>query len=709
MKKIIDWIKSPKSDFVLFVILLVLANIVGHNAFLRFDLTEPKSYSISKSSKQIVKTLEEPLSIKVFFDDSLPSPYNSYYQYIKDLLEEYKGSAGRNFSISYLDMKKEDNQRLASDFGLRQIQIQEVKNNEVGFKQVYMGLVFTYGDAVEKLDAVTSIDGLEYKITSTISQMVSKVDTLSGLGKGNKIKITLFLSSSLKNLRISGIDQVEAFVNEAYKNVNKQSMDRVEFEVVNPLSSEVNELAERYGVQTVTFTNSSKQQEKAIFGLTISLEDEFRVLPLSIERSFFGNGVAGLESLEDNMNSGIQNLLSKTTQIGFVVGHYEHKLEDENDSANFISIIENAGYEPVQLDLMSEEIPAGMSTIILDGPQQDYMEEELYKIDQFLMKGGNVLFFVDPMFAQGGNQYQMPSYYPLNLNVDTLLNAYGVKREQNFVFDKQCHTQANQNYGKLNYHWVPVVQKKNLAKHNPITNNLGYVYMLSNGVIDASEAKENKDLKTTVLVRSSSESWVEDHDIMLNPIMLVPPKDAEFKSYDLAVMLEGKFNSAFDSEVAKTIFDEEGNPVEVDTSNDDLSASGHIMKSRVPGKVFVVGSSQITTVQLLDKNSTSPIAMFLVNVLDYVNGREELCTMRTKGLALNTLEIKSQALAQVLKYFCIYGLVVLVVVAGFVALRLRAKHRIAIRKRYNPDDTREIVRDSERKNKKAKKSAKDGE
>ena len=78
MKKFIDWIKSPKSDFALFVILLILANFVGRKAFLRFDLTQPKSYSISKSSKQMVKTLEEPLSIKVFFDENLPSPYNSF-------------------------------------------------------------------------------------------------------------------------------------------------------------------------------------------------------------------------------------------------------------------------------------------------------------------------------------------------------------------------------------------------------------------------------------------------------------------------------------------------------------------------------------------------------------------------------------------------------------------------------------------------------
>lgn len=706
MKKFIDWIKSPKSDFALFVILLVLANIVGRNAFIRLDLTEPKSYSISKSTKQIIKTLEEPLSIKVFFDDNLPAPYNNYAQYIKDLLEEYKGASGKNFSVSYMDMKKEANLNLASEFGLQQIQIQEVKNNEVGFKQVYMGMVFTYGDAVEKLDAVTSIDGLEYKVTSTISKMINKVDTLSGLGKGNKIKISLFLTPALKNLRISGMDQVEAYVNEVYKTLNKKNMDRLDFEVFSPVSDQVSEYSEKYGLQTVAFANSNGEQEQAVFGLVVSKEDSFRVLPLTIERSFFGYGVGGLENLEDNLNSGIQSLLSKTTEVGFVVGHFEQSLSKENESANFVSILSSAGYESVQLDLATQDIPAGMNTIIINGPKQDYSEEELYKVDQFIMKGGNVLFFVDPLEAQGGSQYQLPNYVPVSTNVESLLNAYGVKKENNFVMDKNCHQQANQRDGKLSYHWVPVVQKKNLAKH-VITNNLGYVYMLSNGVIDASEAKENKDLKTTVLVRSSSESWIEDKDILLHPQFLAPPQNADFQSYDLAVLLEGKFKSAFDSAVAKTVYDEDGNVV--DTSNDEMTAASYLSESKLPGKVFVVGSSQITTAQLLDSSPSSPIAMFLLNVMDYVNGRDELCVMRTKGLTLNTLEVKSQAAAQILKYFCIYGLVVLVVVAGLVSLRLRAKHRNEIRKRYNPDDDREIVRESKAAAKKENEEVKDGE
>lgn len=143
MKKIIDWLKSPKSDFVLFIALLVLANIAFHNVHLRFDITKQHSYSLSQASKRTVKTLTEPLTVNVFFSDNLPTTYTKVYQYIKDILVEYKGAANKNFNINFFDMNKPENAKIASGYGLRQYQVQEVKNNEVGVKQVWMGIAIT--------------------------------------------------------------------------------------------------------------------------------------------------------------------------------------------------------------------------------------------------------------------------------------------------------------------------------------------------------------------------------------------------------------------------------------------------------------------------------------------------------------------------------------------------------------------------------------
>ena len=689
MKKIINWFKSSKSDFALFILFLILINIVSYNAYIRFDLTSAKSYSLSKESKNLVKNLEQPLSVRVFFDDNLPSPYNSVSQYVKDILVEYKGAGNKNFSVSFMDMSKSENIELAQDLGLRQVQLQEVKNNEVGFKQAFMGLAITYGDNIEEINPITSTDGFEFNLTSKMSKMISMADTLAGLKNDEKITLTLYFSDILKSLGIGGAEQTVGYVKDAFNKVNKQNQDRLKIQVVNPLSSsDAENYAKKYGIQIIQYKDASGNYEKALIGLVLEKGDDFYALPLKIQQSFFSYQVTGLENLEESIVDGLESLLSNVTQIGYITGHEELSRTDENGAKNFNQIISGM-YELVDIDLKESEIPLGMNSIMINGPKTDFDENELYKIDQFIMRGGNVLFFVDSMVENqmasytGGEQFT-----PNSINLDKLLQKYGVSRDLNMVFDKNCYVNQSSSYGKLNLYWAPVLQKNQLLKH-PVTQNLGYVIMLQNGSLDVSAANENPDVKVSVLAKSSDESWAKESNIMLNPMYLNPPSDSSaLKAYNLAVLLEGKFESAFDK--APDIIQKDENGNEIVMPQGDLSASNHINSSVLPGKIFVTGSSAVTTRQVIDESGTTPIAMFMMNVIDYLNGNEDLCTMRTKGLSVDTLTIKSQAAANFWKFFNQYGLVVILLLAGLFVWKARSKRRREINKKYNPNDSRTI-------------------
>ena len=258
------------------------------------------------------------------------------------------------------------------------------------------------------------------------------------------------------------------------------------------------------------------------------------------------------------------------------------------------------------------------------------------------------------------------------------------------VMDKNCVTDMNAQYGKLNYYWVPSIHKKQLAKKNVITNNLGYVYLLQSGSLDPSAAKGNKNLKVTELAKSSTDAWILENDITLHPLYLEPPADsASFGQYDLALLLEGKFESAFD-EAPEGAKSEEDAAAQKD--DNALVTSNHIKSSVMPGKLFVASSSEITTRQVIDQNGASPVSMFLMNVVDYMDGNEERCTMRTKSLSVNNLTIKTPAAANFWKYLNQYGLAVLIALAGLLVWRLRTARRRAINKKYNPDDTRTITK-----------------
>ena len=450
MKKILAWLKGPKSDFILFIIFLVLLNLAGHKAFVRFDLTAPKSYSLSKASKTVVKNLDTPLSVRVFFSDNLPSTYSSVSQYVKDILVEYKGAANKYFSVSYMDMSKPENEQLARDLGIQQVQIQEVKNNEVGLKQVYMGLAVTYGDSIEIMNPIQSSDGFEYNLTTTMSKMISMADTLAGLGKDEKINLTLYLSESLKWLGISGADEAEQIVRSAFDSVNKQNLGRIDFKVVSPDNVEADAVAAKYGIQTISYSDSGVQK-KAALGLVLEHGDESYALPMEVQRSFFGYAIAGLDDVETTISEGLQSLFSNSKEIGYITGHGEVEHTSADGAANFQSLISGM-YELKDIDLNSENIPAGMTSIIINGPQQDFTEEELYKVDQFLLRGGNVILLLDGVVDDGQNQsYGLGHYVENSVNIERLLNKYGVEIGKNMVMDKNCVTDMNEQYGKLNY------------------------------------------------------------------------------------------------------------------------------------------------------------------------------------------------------------------------------------------------------------------
>lgn len=688
MKKFLKWLKSPKSDFALFIVLLILVNIVSNNLFIRADLTQAKSYSLSKGSKTLVKNLEQPLSIKVFFDDNLPASYNNVAQYVKDILVEYKGAGNKNFTVDYLDTSKNENVELAEDLGLQQIQIQEVKNNEVGFKQGFMGLAITYGDSIEVLNPITTTEGFEYKLTSKISKMVSMADALSGLKNGEKIQLKLYLSDDLKKFGISGLDQAEGIVKNAFDKLGKENLERMEFVKISPNAAEAEALASKYGIQVIQYKDDDGSYKKAALGLVLENGEKFYQLPLAIQNSFFGYMLTGLDDADKAISEGLQSLLSKVTSVGYITGHGERSHTEEAEAKNFESMI-SGSYELVDIDLNKDSIPAGMNSIIINGPQQDFTEEELYKVDQFVMRGGNVMFFVDGMAEHASAQYTGGEMFtPNTLNISRLLDSYGVKVNADIVMDKQCYVSQDQNYGSMNLYWVPTLQKNQLSKH-VITNNLGYVYLYQNSSLDISAAKENKEAKVTVLAKSSEEGWAETSNIMLNPMYMNPPAEKDkLGTYDLAVLVEGKFKSAFDKAPESSQTDENGNKIPVG----NLETSSHISASVLPGKVFVIGSSNVSTRVVIDEGGTSPVAMMLMNTVDYLNGNEDLCLMRSKNLSVNTLKIKSMAAANFWKIFDQYGLVVILAIVGLLVLRARSKRRHTINKKYNPNDTRTITK-----------------
>lgn len=695
-KKIGAWFAGPKSDLFLFVLVLILANVVGARAFFRIDLTSQGSYSLSGASRELVSALEEPVSIRVYFTRNLPAPYNSVDSYLRDLLSEYRGhAASKRLAFEFLDMEDPENRQQAQAWGLRNVQVQEVKDTEVGLKSAWMGLVILYGDSSEVLDNLVTTEGLEYRLTTTISRMIAMNDTLAGLD--GKIQLTLYTSSSLGRFGIGGFKELPSEVSAALDLVNKRNRNRISFSRIDPPVHEVDSLSSKYALQKINWAagNDGTPDGAGVLGLTLSRGDRFVSIPLELIRGFFGGySIRGLDTLEDSISGALQSLLSRSVEMAYINGHGEKNLWDSRTGAARLQNLVKDRYSFMEYGTV-QEVPSNVSAIMINGPRTVFPDEELYALDQFLMRGGNLFLLLDPMEeVLPDQQMQMygaqPTYEPIDTGLKKLLSAWGLELSSTYVMDKACYVAKQQGVGEIPLYYVPQLPKEGLNSRHPVSKNLAYVLFIQTGAITPSIDGLASGLTLTPLASSSPESWIPESLTTLNPYSIMPPPAENLASRDLAVMVEGLFPSAYDRSPDMSLpveesSEEESSSVVKAAVNADLSASRYLASSVQSGKVAIFGSSMITTPAVMDEQGTQPVSILVRNTVDWLNGNGDLIPMRTKGLSLNTLDKTTKIQRNAVRALNLYGLPALVLLAGLLVWRGRKLRRKRIRGQYFPD------------------------
>ncbi|MFV8345893.1 gliding motility-associated ABC transporter substrate-binding protein GldG [Flavobacterium sp. ZB4P13] len=102
-------IKNKNLKNVLFtIVILLIANGIGNHFFHRFDLTKDKRYTLSPTSLNIIKQVQNPLSIKVYMQGDLPAEFKRLQQETKQLLEEFQ-AYNTNIVFEFVDpLENED-------------------------------------------------------------------------------------------------------------------------------------------------------------------------------------------------------------------------------------------------------------------------------------------------------------------------------------------------------------------------------------------------------------------------------------------------------------------------------------------------------------------------------------------------------------------------------------------------------------------------
>lgn len=680
------WIK-----FLIYTAVIVLINMVSGTLFFRVDLTENKTYSLSKASKILVSSLEEPLTIRVFLSENLPKPYNNLEQQMRDLMEEYALKGNKNFNYSLYIMDQEgtavDEQgrnlrSMAEDYNIPAIQIQNVDQDQVKLQSAYMGMVLVQGDLVETIPALANETNLEYRITSIINKISRKTSTM--LAMKDNVKVELLLSPELigmsKDLE-SYSEDLKAMINK----MNGENFGRLEFSEADPSRLSAGEL-KSLGLNTLSLRSGSADMPvvtKAWAGVVVRYGEEASAINL-LNQGLFGYSMTAVEDLQEPVTGIIERLVGINQSIGYLSDHGTTALysnpyvQQQTPSAgNFNQLLSNDyNVRSVTLD----NIPGDVKTLVINGPKENFSDWELFQLDQFIMKGGSVAFFLDShneiIPSQQEMMYgQMPQYIPLNTGLEKLIDHYGVKLDQSYVFDENCYKQqqrdANGGIRETPIYFAPMISMDKINNELPFMKNIKGLIALNISPLELT-LPEGSEVKGTLLFSSSDKGWTESENINLyNPDMIYPPADSERTSSGLAYLIEGPVSSYFDGKEIPAKPQPAGDDQSGDTpapafSGDDLSAEQGFMPSAENGRIFVAGSSALLADNLLDSTGASPNAMFVQNIVDYLNGRDDYAIMRSKGQGYNPLGDIPSGTKTFLKGLNIVLLPILVILGGII-------------------------------------------
>lgn len=155
-------------------VILILLNIVSVRLFGRLDLTKNNLFTLSDASKNLVKNLDDRLTIKAYFTEELPAPYNNIRRSVLDQLNEYKAYSKGNLQFEFIDPSGEKGEQEAQQQGIQPVQVQVIDNEQMQVKKAYMGMVLLYDDKKEVLPVIQNTSTLEYDLSSTIKRLTGK-------------------------------------------------------------------------------------------------------------------------------------------------------------------------------------------------------------------------------------------------------------------------------------------------------------------------------------------------------------------------------------------------------------------------------------------------------------------------------------------------------------------------------------------------------
>jgi ABC-2 type transport system permease protein len=374
-----------------------------------------------------------------------------------------------------------------------------------------------------------------------------------------------------------------------------------------------------------------------------------------------------VQELEYGLTNTIRKLQStRKKEITFIEGHGELDTLFRYDFMRSLSEYYNVNRVTILEKLKALE---GSDAIVITRPDSAFSDKDKFIIDQFIMKGGKVLWLVDPVQINP-DTFRLKGFtmgLKNELRIDDMLFKYGVRLNPILVQDLQCasvpvnigFTKGQPNFKLFPWIYHPLILPD---LQHPIVRNLDLIKTEFCGTLDTISAK---GIKKTILLRTSRYTRLQQTPARISLSMVrFKPKEEQFKEpyQPIACLLEGAFNSVFENRLPMAIMKDSAINYKMNGVSNKMIvvADGDIARNdfqRSNGAIMPLGYDRYS-------NQTYANKAFLLNCMNYLLDDEGLLQLRSREVKLRLLD-KKKIEVQKAKWQFINMAIPLALVLGF--------------------------------------------
>ncbi len=416
----------------------------------------------------------------------------------------------------------------------------------------------------------------------------------------------------------------ERYVRDILTEYRDASNGKIVLEFINPDTDELKEQAETDGIRRVehrAFENDGIVVREGFRGIVMRYLDKTETIPV----------IEDTAGIEYTITMALKKMLGDRKRVGILSGHegptLEAGLSGLRDSLPTYDLVEVSA---------TEEIDDDLAALLVIGPATALSDTELRRIDQYVMQGGSVGFFITSHKINIEEQQQAPpAATPAETGLNPMLRAWGVELRSGMVADAQCGQAPLQTQFGLQipvpHPPVPIISFTDDQQEHPALFRIDSAPMFFMSPLRITDAlDDDQQAHVEVLGRTSDDSWILSGDSI--SIMPRSPDEwhpsGEAGPFPVIVAITGKLPSAF----AGISSEGEGQIEAPERATEDA-------------RVLVVGSSFLLRDEAMpppDRNGerqvNSSLALAL-NSIDWLAQDEDLVEIRAKNIEDPPIEV----------------------------------------------------------------------